>query len=181
MTFKLENTLQEIPSLLRTLLKSALDPSVIGIVSSRIGDNELGQHHIRIFQNGPDSQKKTVAIVDRTTDIGNAAENLVTSRFSFGGGSPYAPDIILVNEFIKSDFLVALTRAAINFTSSEKFNGINIDDLKNTDNGHDGADIIISTGKVVVIDIKKRSITTIHNKKARTLTFSSKGFHGFKS
>lgn len=36
-----------------------------------------------------------------------AARELVAARFAFGGSSPYAPDLVFVNEFVKAEFLQA--------------------------------------------------------------------------
>lgn len=58
---------------------------------------------------------KVVAVVDRTADLAAAAEQLITARFAFGGTSPYAPDIVLVNEFIKKDFLEHLLKNSFRF------------------------------------------------------------------
>jgi hypothetical protein len=46
--------------------------------------------------------------VDRTADVKLAARELVAARFAFGGSSPYAPDLVLVNEFVKQEFLQAV-------------------------------------------------------------------------
>lgn len=55
----------------------------------------------------------TVAVVDRSANLDSAAQALVRAAFSFGGRSPYSPDIVLVNEFTKKDLLTALVRATI--------------------------------------------------------------------
>lgn len=54
-------------------------------------------------------------MVDRTADLGLAAEQLVAARFAFGGTSPYAPDLVFVNEFIKKDFLEHVLKHSIRF------------------------------------------------------------------
>lgn len=51
------------------------------------------------------SDGRVLAVVDRSADLASAARDLVAARFAFGGTSPYAPDIILVNEFAKREFL----------------------------------------------------------------------------
>lgn len=58
------------------------------------------------------SATRTVAIVDRTADIQLAAKAITNARFSFGGTSPYAPDLVLVNEFVKQDFFEACSKYA---------------------------------------------------------------------
>jgi hypothetical protein len=55
---------------------------------------------------------RCVAIVDRSADINEAAKAITAARFSFGGSSPYAPDLVLVNEFVKKDFFEACSRHA---------------------------------------------------------------------
>jgi len=58
---------------------------------------------------------KVIAIVDRTADLALAAEQLVTARFAFGGSSPYAPDVVLVNEFAKKDLVQHVLAHSIRF------------------------------------------------------------------
>jgi acyl-CoA reductase-like NAD-dependent aldehyde dehydrogenase len=53
--------------------------------------------------------------VDRTANFDETAKALVNARFSYAGKSPYAPDIIFVNEFSKKDFLQALLRHSVSF------------------------------------------------------------------
>jgi acyl-CoA reductase-like NAD-dependent aldehyde dehydrogenase len=55
---------------------------------------------------------RTVAFVDRTTQVEHAAEDLALARFLFRGQSPYAPDLVLVNEFCVQPFLKALMKHA---------------------------------------------------------------------
>ena len=55
---------------------------------------------------------RAIAVVDRTADIEFAAKSITTARFSFGGTSPYAPDLVLVNEFVKQEFFEACSRYA---------------------------------------------------------------------
>jgi aldehyde dehydrogenase (NAD+) len=43
---------------------------------------------------------------------------LVTARFAFGGSSPYAPDLVFVNEFVKKDFLELTLKFAIPYLAS---------------------------------------------------------------
>jgi acyl-CoA reductase-like NAD-dependent aldehyde dehydrogenase len=63
-------------------------------------------------------EARAVAIVDRSADIDAAAKAIVTARFSFQGMSPYAPDLVIVNEFIKKDFFEACTRYASQYFAS---------------------------------------------------------------
>lgn len=65
-----------------------------------------------------------LAIVDRTANLEEAAEALLTARFSFNGTSPYALDVVLVNEFVKKDFLNAVIRKSIDFMTGRNGNGV---------------------------------------------------------
>ena len=66
-----------------------------------------------------------IAVVDRSTNIAEAAEALVKARFSFGGKSPYAPDLVLVNEFRVKEFSNALLQQSTQYfaQASEYVNG----------------------------------------------------------
>lgn len=59
------------------------------------------------------SHQRTIAVVDRTADVKLAARELVFARFSFGGTSPYGPDIVLVNEFVKQSFVEAVVSECV--------------------------------------------------------------------
>lgn len=55
---------------------------------------------------------RAVAIVDRTANIDEAAKVIVAARFGFSGTSSYAPDLVIVNEFVKQKFFEACTKYA---------------------------------------------------------------------
>jgi hypothetical protein len=58
---------------------------------------------------------RTIAVVDRGADIEVAAKAIVSARFSFQGTSPYSPDIVLVNDFVKNEFVGACAQYASKF------------------------------------------------------------------
>lgn len=118
---QLENNLRTLTSVLRQTLTSALHPDTFAIASSAIRDPAILKSAIHIDQNNENNEtypksnhlasparSRVFAIVDRTADVKLAARELVASRFAFGGSSPYAPDLVLVNEFVKQDFLQAV-------------------------------------------------------------------------
>ncbi|KAJ5943298.1 hypothetical protein N7516_003466 [Penicillium verrucosum] len=108
---------QALPVLIKNLLESSLDRSTIAFVPTPATNEDLGPQHMRLHQDDH-LPGKVVAVVDRTANINHAAEALVAAQFSFGGRSPYAPDIVLVNEYIKEQFLIALVRASVSFPPS---------------------------------------------------------------
>ncbi|KAH3948976.1 hypothetical protein HBH70_002200 [Parastagonospora nodorum] len=123
---KLENNLRALPSLLRKLLPEAIEADTFSIVSSAPSSESISQC-LQVLQETQvpvptysqlvSPAGKTIAVVDRTADLATAAEQLVASRFAFGGTSPYAPDLVLVNEFIKKDFLELALKQSIRYLS----------------------------------------------------------------
>lgn len=122
---QLDNT-KHVPTVLKRIFTSALDPDSFAAVSSPVQDQDILAMSVEVSQNGVSTRTDTaanlivsspslptVAVVDRSADLDLAAQALIRARFSFGGRSPYSPDIVLVNEFIKRDFLTAVVRASI--------------------------------------------------------------------
>jgi len=131
LTFQLENNLRAVSSLLRRILPSALDPDTFAIASSPIDDQSFLD--LAIHVNQYDSERwpkvnqiaspvrcRTLAVVDRTGNVTLAAKELVAARFSFGGSSPYAPDVVFVNEFARQSFLQAVVAECVQAGSSAR-------------------------------------------------------------
>ncbi|KAK1065909.1 hypothetical protein LTR74_007623 [Friedmanniomyces endolithicus] len=127
----LENNLRAVSSLLRRLLPSALDPDTFAIASSPIDDQSFLDLAIHVNQNDSERWPKvnqiaspvrcrTLAVVDRTGNVMLAAKELVAARFSFGGSSPYAPDVVFVNEFARQSFLQAVVAECVQAGSSAR-------------------------------------------------------------
>ncbi|KAF2728097.1 ALDH-like protein [Polyplosphaeria fusca] len=131
---KLENSLKALPSLLRTILPEALDFDILLILTSTPAETSL-RNCVSVLQDADidsptcsqlvSKKANVIAVVDRTADLAAAAEQLVIARFAFGGRSPYAPDLILVNEWSKVEFLELVLRHAVRFlaSSTEANNG----------------------------------------------------------
>lgn len=119
---QLEDTLLQIDSVIRKILPSALDLNTF-CLSKTVKDTSILENALLVDQTSSaasnltnqlisSSAKRTVAIVDRTADIQLAAKAITKARFSFGGTSPYAPDLVLVNEFVKQEFFEACSKYA---------------------------------------------------------------------
>ncbi|KAK4556291.1 hypothetical protein LTR86_006435 [Recurvomyces mirabilis] len=130
----LENNLRTLSSLLRDILDKALDRDTFAIASERITDQDFLDLAIHVDQTSNDqwpranqvsslASTRTVAVVDRTGDVKQAARNLVAARFSFGGRSSYAPDTVFVNEFVKQEFLQAVVGECVKLGSGVTMNG----------------------------------------------------------
>lgn len=120
-----EDSLRSLPTLLKKVLKSALDSDTFDIAEQQVSESSFLYGCLQVVQaydpKTPANQNQlvsnvsaiTAAVVDRTADLDQAAEAILNARFAFQGRSPYAPDIVLVNEFVKKDFLQALVRHSI--------------------------------------------------------------------
>lgn len=121
----------EVDQVLKDLLPKALDPDTFYITSSAVEDSATLSSAIIVQQTHntsiptqnvlqSDPSGRTIAIVDRTSDIELTAKTIVNARFSFQGTSPYSPDLVIVNKFVKSAFLEACTRYASKFFSAAR-------------------------------------------------------------
>jgi hypothetical protein len=85
-----------LPALLRQILPEALDHDTFTITSQR-PDSSFLSKTLMVVQTGADDSNglispatsRSVAIVDRTGNISEAAQSLVAARFALGGRSPY--------------------------------------------------------------------------------------------
>lgn len=120
---QLSETLSQVDSVLRQALTNALDVNTF-YASKTTTDQSILDDAILVDQTSSapsstltnkllsSSQSRCVAIVDRSANVDDAARAITAARFSFGGTSPYAPDLVLVNEFVKKDFFEACSRYA---------------------------------------------------------------------
>ena len=134
MRFQVENSLRALPSVLRTLLSKALESDTFAILTSTPSQDSLAsclqviqETHIEspTYSQFASPKSKVIAVVDRTADLASAAEQLVAARFAFGGTSPYAPDLVLVNEFVKQEFSEHVLRHSIRYLSGSDNNVAN--------------------------------------------------------
>lgn len=104
-------------------MTKALDPASFALVQEPLTDPEVLAAAVLVDQTAASApavsatnqllsatSARAVAVVDRTADVDAAARHIATARFAFAGHSPYAPDLVLVNEFVKRDFFEACTR-----------------------------------------------------------------------
>ena len=121
---ELPQTLSNLDSVLKPTLSKALDQDTFAIANEEVKDKQLLGECLVVDQTGTFDEKsqpqllsqpsaQTFAVIDRTADIQKAAKAIVAARFTYGGRSPYSPDIVLVNEFKKKEFF----EACIRFTS----------------------------------------------------------------
>jgi acyl-CoA reductase-like NAD-dependent aldehyde dehydrogenase len=126
-----EQSLLRTPRLVLDLIAQALDHDIFETTTNNpITDADLDHPHIRVLQNGTDSahlthhlvsdpESRVVAVVERDADLDSAAQELVRARFALRGRSSYAPDLVLVNEWVKREFLEAVVRHSVRFASED--------------------------------------------------------------
>lgn len=115
---------------LKTILSHSLASEVFAIVNGQVFDEQYltmncivldgteAQSVTTSSQRISTSSRQVVAVIDRSANIVEAAKECVKSRFGFGGRSPYAPDYVLVNEFVVKQFRAAVIDAAASYFSA---------------------------------------------------------------
>ncbi|KAG9256756.1 Aldehyde/histidinol dehydrogenase [Emericellopsis atlantica] len=125
-----ENSLRRTPGVVLEIIGRALDSDIFTFTSKPATDADIGHRHIRVIQNGTletcpshhlvsAPMTPVVAFVERDADIDAAAKAIAIARFSQGGNSPYAPDVVLVNEWIKPQFLTAVVQQHVHISSKD--------------------------------------------------------------
>lgn len=118
-----EQNLLQSPRLILELIDRVLDNDIFGYSFETITSENIGHSHIRVPQNGASttdqvsssSSSRVVAIVERDADVVAAARDIIEARFCLCGKSPYAPDVVLVNEWIRKDLTNALLQESARF------------------------------------------------------------------
>lgn len=139
---QLERNLRVLTSVIRRALSGALHPDNFAFASSIVHDPTILEYAIIVDQDSSErwpnanrlaspSDSCTLAIVDRTADVQFAARELAAANLAFGGSSPYAPDVVLVNEFARKDFLQALVEETRRIMDQNGLNESEKNELKN--------------------------------------------------
>lgn len=123
---QIEQTIRELPGILGRVLTGALDLNTFATAAAAEIEAAIkGRDDVAHFIIDGDTEavpipsprlvvsathRRVVAVVERDADLDKAASALMTARFGFGGTSPYAPDLVLVNEWAQKGFLEAVMR-----------------------------------------------------------------------
>lgn len=91
--------------MLKEILTTALDRDLLAI-SPKFSDLEISSADLFLDAKTPGvSTTRSLAIVDRSADLREAAKGIVNSRVSPNDSSPYSPDLVIVNEYVQEEFL----------------------------------------------------------------------------
>jgi aldehyde dehydrogenase (NAD+) len=127
MNLQLENNTRALPTLLRKLLPESLESDIFtiisttpssGYLSSCLHVNQRLDNYQSTYSQLVSTNRRVIAVVDRTGDLNAAADDLVTARFAFGGTSPYAPDLVLVNEFVMKKFMELVLQRVVRYMAT---------------------------------------------------------------
>lgn len=157
----------ETPPLVLRLVSEALDQDVFEVSTARVKPADLAHRHLRVAQNGTTEPSPNdlvshpnalvAAVVDRDADISAAARSLVLARFGLRGGSHYAPDVVFVNEWVKKEFMIAVTQACVAFMEGAAMPRKNAGKGFLEEVSKEGLTNIVSVGKCgTVLDVENR-------------------------
>lgn len=122
----------KVDKVLEELLPSNLDGDSFFLSRTKIPDQGLSQANMLVSQIGTTPSYKlqeiispisarSVAVVDRSADISVAAKTIVTARLSsHGSTSPYSPDLVIANDFIREAFGKACLEEAKGLSYTER-------------------------------------------------------------
>jgi hypothetical protein len=154
-------------------LRSSLHPDTFALASSPIHDSAILNSALLVDQNSSErwpkanvlaspSRSRVFAVVDRTADLKLAARELVAARFAFGGSSHYAPDLMLVNEFIKQEFLQIVGEETRRLSDGRqqgekrKGSGKVSEKIEKFKKGDSRVEVVLEEAGVVVLDLHAR-------------------------
>ncbi|KNG82005.1 aldehyde dehydrogenase PutA [Aspergillus nomiae NRRL 13137] len=126
---ELPKTTSRVTALLRSVLPRALDSDTFAISDSRpdaaflrttlVLDQQSSECPTGYATLELPNTLRTVAVVDRTANLQEAAVDVVQARFAFDGRSPYAPDVVLVNQFCMQPFVELVIKHAAKHLGSD--------------------------------------------------------------
>lgn len=113
----------------------------------------------------PKASLQVLALVDRSADIVSAARSVVQARILFQGRSPYAPDIILVNEFVVKEFIDAAKIALLgSMREGKDRNTSGPRPLSGKGNPHPSEEELRSCGASIIFRSHLATIVTVTNR-----------------
>ncbi|KAF5235228.1 hypothetical protein FAUST_7193 [Fusarium austroamericanum] len=161
-----ENSLRETPKLVLNLIENSLDRDIFTVSAQPVTPEDIGTSHTFVSQNGTsgpilrnhlvsDPKAPVIAFVERDADISAAAQALVSARFSLQGKSPYAPDVVFVNEWVKKDLLRALVQQSTEFLATSPTKGrASKTGLSREVEKDDSTHVVLSGSNGVILDVQ---------------------------
>ncbi|KAF5969541.1 aldehyde dehydrogenase family 3 member B1 [Fusarium coicis] len=171
-----QNSLRETPKIVLDLIAKSLDRDIFTVSNQEVTAQDISLPHIRVSQNGSDGpilkdhlvsdpEAPVVAFVERDADIQAAARALVSARFSLQGKAPYAPDVVLVNEWVKKDLLRALVQQSTEFlANSPNKTKAPKSPLSKEVEKDESVHVVLSGSNGVILDVESRESNLLQQK-----------------
>ncbi|KAE9381054.1 aldehyde dehydrogenase-like protein PutA [Stipitochalara longipes BDJ] len=126
---ELNQSSPEVDRVLLDILPKALDRDTFQTSKDKVGvefssqadfsvDQHVSEFSSHTNSSHPPSQGRTVCIVDRTGDLELAIRTITPTRSSSDYTSPYSPDLVIVNEYLKDTFIARCLDFADQFEHS---------------------------------------------------------------
>ncbi|RBR26695.1 uncharacterized protein FIESC28_00478 [Fusarium coffeatum] len=174
-----ENSLRETPKLVLNLIQTSLDRDIFATSTQPVTPEDLNTPHILVSQNGStgpilrnhlvsDPKAPVIAFVERDADIASAAQALVSARFTLQGKAPYAPDVVLVNEWVKKDLLKALVQKTTEVLAAPAKGRTVRTGLSREVEKDDSVHVVLSGSNGVILDVQNRSSSLLKQKVEET-------------
>ncbi|KAL2811538.1 Aldehyde/histidinol dehydrogenase [Aspergillus granulosus] len=103
--------------------------------------------------------QRTVAIVDRTGDIGAAAKEIAACTVLFHGQGRYSVDQVLVNEFVAEDFFSILKGELLSAASEKPQAG-----TRSNRETYSGSRVVLDLQGIKVVEVHDRSSPLLHQR-----------------
>ena len=151
--------------MLRKILPAALDADIFAVSSTRPSAGFLSKCTLLNQTEHDGDNGNVVAIVDRTANVPRAASAVGFSRASFNGKSCYAPDVVLVNEFVADDFIFHLVHAVtspvskVNPSMAPRLPNVRADShapIMQELQSNDGCKVVMSGANGSIVEISDR-------------------------
>jgi hypothetical protein len=100
-----------------------LDWELYALVQGPMSDQDMLFTALIIDQTGtteapnavrPLPNLRSVTVIDRIADVEKAAQHILSAHLAFSGRSPHAPDLIIINEWVKDKFIDTMARESLN-------------------------------------------------------------------
>jgi acyl-CoA reductase-like NAD-dependent aldehyde dehydrogenase len=170
---QLDGGLRYVPDLLRSAFWKALDSDAVCVIEGDVEDRSFLTEAVFVDQTStaprlPASSElrtcgdsRVITIVDRTANVDEAASVIIQARLAFNGRSNYAPDLVVVNEFVKKQFLEAAARhiVAQNGTPSNSQPQQQSRSIAKQAESDSAASIVASGSDQYLVDISSRFVS----------------------
>ncbi|KAF9892289.1 hypothetical protein FE257_002066 [Aspergillus nanangensis] len=165
-------TTHAIDSLIPPILK-ALDWEIWTWVEDSISDPEFLSSALIVDQTGQDDTAncirsrpdlRAIAVVDRAADVESAAQQIIAAHLAYNSGSPHAPELVVVSEWVKKEFLAACLRVGSGVSVDQKHARVDQDAVWKTvaEAEQTGEINLLRAGRLSIVDVNTRACTLLH-------------------